>query len=180
MVAAPAPAPATAGDTSRHIPAGLPGSATLFIDGKDQLQNGAYTTARMAFDQLLSAYPNSIEAPAAQFLIGQSYTHEGNTAAADSVYQLFYTRYPKSADAPTAMYRHGTFLWDAEQEAGSPRASQSGHERIPELRCRGAGQELFEGSRQVAELGCPFRSRTLERCPSSITSRSFGGASSIH
>jgi tol-pal system protein YbgF len=110
------PAPTAAGDTSRRVPAGLPGSATLYLTGKDQLQNGAYTTARMALDQLLSAYPNSLEAPSAQYLIGQSYTSEGNNAAADSVYQLFYTRYPKSADAPTAMYRHGTYLWDANKK----------------------------------------------------------------
>src|SRR5262249_16758702 len=66
--------PTAAGDTGRHIPAGLPGSATLYITGKDQLKNGAYSTARMAFDQLLQAYPNSVEAPSAQFQIGQSFT----------------------------------------------------------------------------------------------------------
>lgn len=114
--APPTPMPAVAGDTSRHLPPNLPGSATLYITGKEQLQNGAFTVARNAFDQLLSAYPNSIEAPSAQFQIGQSYTSEGNNAAADSVYQLVYTRYPKSTDAPTAMYRHGTFLWDANKK----------------------------------------------------------------
>jgi tol-pal system protein YbgF len=113
---AQAPSPASAGDTSRRIPAGLPGSATLYITGKEQLSNGAYSTARMAFDQLLQAYPNSIEAPSAQFQIAQSYTSEGNNAAADSVYQLFYARYPKASDAPTAMYRHGTYLWDANKK----------------------------------------------------------------
>ena len=109
-------APMSAGDTSRHVPPNLPGSATLYITGKETLQNGAFTTARNTFEQLLSAYPNSIEAPSAQFQIGQSYTSEGNNAAADSVYQLVYTRYPKSTDAPTAMYRHGTFLWDANKK----------------------------------------------------------------
>jgi len=112
--AAPAP-----GDTTHRVPPGLPGPATLFQTGKDQLDNGAYGTARTAFDQLLQAYPNSAEAPRAQYFIGQSYTTEGNTAAADSVYQVLYTKYPKSADAPTALFRHGTYLWDAgkKQEA---------------------------------------------------------------
>ena len=116
VTTAPQPAPMTTGDTSRRVAPGLPGSATIFVDGQEQLEKSAYSTARMAFDQLLQAYPNSVEAPRAQFLIGQSYTSEGNTAAADSVYQLFYTRYPKSADAPTAMYRHGTYLWDANKK----------------------------------------------------------------
>jgi tol-pal system protein YbgF len=107
----------TPGDTSRHIPAGLPGSATLFLTGKQQLENNAYGTARMAFDQLLSAYPNSVEAPLAQYYVAQSYTSEGNTAAADSVYVLLYTKYPKSPNAPTGLYRHGTYLWDQGKKA---------------------------------------------------------------
>lgn len=110
----PSPAGATArpGDVSSRVPAGLPGSATLFLTGKQALDNAAYSTARMAFDQLLSAYPNSVDAPSAQFLIGQSYTSEGNTAAADSVYVVLYTKYPKSPYASTSLYRHGTYLWD--------------------------------------------------------------------
>jgi tol-pal system protein YbgF len=111
---APVSAP---GDTTRRVPAGLPGSATLFLTGKEQLDNGAYGTARTAFDQLLSAYPGSVEAPRAQFYIGQSYTSEGNMAAADSVYVVLYTRYPKSPNAATGLYRHGTYLWDQGKKA---------------------------------------------------------------
>jgi tol-pal system protein YbgF len=112
------PTPSPAGATATPgAPAGLPGSATLYLTGKQQLDNGAYSTARMAFDQLLSAYPNSVEAPAAQFYIGQSYTSDGNTAAADSVYVLLYAKYPKSAYASTGLYRHGTYLWDQGKKA---------------------------------------------------------------
>jgi tol-pal system protein YbgF len=104
------------GDTTHRVPAGLPGSATLFLSGKQQLDNGAYGTARAAFDQLLSAYPNSAEAPSAQYYIALSYTSEGNSAAADSVYQVVYTKFPKNSWASTAMYRHGTYLWDANKK----------------------------------------------------------------
>jgi tol-pal system protein YbgF len=106
-----------AGDTTRRIPAGLPGSATLFLAGKEALDNGAYSTARTAFDQLVQAYPNSVEAPRAQFFIAQSYTTEGNLPTADSVYVVFYSKYPKSPDAATALYRHGTYLWDQGKKA---------------------------------------------------------------
>jgi len=117
----PVPAGPTAmpgrGDTSPRAPAGLPGSASLYLMGKQQLDNGAYSTARMQFDQLLSAYPNSVEAPSAQFYIAQSYTLEGNTGTADSVYVVLYTKYPKSSYAPTSLYRHGTYLWDQGKKA---------------------------------------------------------------
>src|SRR5262249_36277093 len=106
-----------AGDTARRVPAGLPGSATLLQTRKEALDNGAYSTARTAFDQLVQAYPNSVEAPRAQFYIAQSYTTEGNLPTADSVYVVFYTKYPKSPDAATALYRHGTYLWDQGKKA---------------------------------------------------------------
>jgi TolA-binding protein len=114
MPPTPSPVGATSrpGDVSSRVPAGLPGSATLLLTGKEALDKSAYSTSRMSFDQLLSAYPNSVEAPSAQFLIGQSYTSEGNTAAADSVYVVLYTKYPKSPYASTGLYRHGTYLWD--------------------------------------------------------------------
>src|SRR5215471_12798217 len=43
MPPAPVPASSTPGDTSsRRIPSGLPGSATLFLTGREQLQQGAF------------------------------------------------------------------------------------------------------------------------------------------
>jgi tol-pal system protein YbgF len=110
--APPAAAPAMPGDTSHRAPAGLPGSATLFLTGKQQLENGAYSTARTVFDQLLSAYPNSVEAPRAQMYVGHAFLSEGNTASADSVYVVLYTKYPQSQDAAVGLYRHGTYLWE--------------------------------------------------------------------
>lgn len=108
MSAAPTP--------SGAAPAGGPGAATLFTTGKEQLDNGAYGTARVAFEQLLSTYPNSAEAPRAQLYIAISFASDRNTAAADSVYQVVYTKYPKSPEAATALYKHGVYLWDANKK----------------------------------------------------------------
>lgn len=110
MTATPTPAPSAA-------PAGTPGAGTLFTAGKEQLDNGAYGTARTAFEQLLTAWPSSPEAPRAQLFIAISYASDRNNTAADSVYQVVYTKYPKSPEAATALYKHGLFLWDADKKA---------------------------------------------------------------
>jgi tol-pal system protein YbgF len=115
-------APVPAGDPNKAPPAGVPGPGTLFTTGREQLDNGANNTARTAFEQLISAWPNSPEAPRAQLYIGVSYANDRNMAAADSVYQLVFTKYPKSPEAPNALYKHGIFLWDANKKAEARQA----------------------------------------------------------
>ena len=105
--------PTTSPDTSQRAAAGLPGASTLFLTAKEQLDNGAFGTARRGFEQLLAAYPNSDQAPRALLYVGDAYKGEGNPAAADSVYQLIPNRYPKTPEAATGLYRHGRMLWDA-------------------------------------------------------------------
>jgi tol-pal system protein YbgF len=109
MTAAPSPAGAA--------PSGVPGAGTLFTTGKEALDNGSSSTARTAFEQLLSAWPNSPEVPRAQYYIGVSFANDRNTTAADSVYQVVYTKYPKSPEAATSLYKHGVFLWDANKKS---------------------------------------------------------------
>ena len=115
---APQPAATTSsGSTTVGPPPGTPGAATLFTSGREALANGAYNTARSSFNQLLTAWPNSDEAPRALLFIGESYATEGNKVAADSVYQLVPTRFPKSDAAATALYRRAQTLVEAKRNA---------------------------------------------------------------
>lgn len=117
--AAPQP-PATTtsgGAVTAAPPPGTPGAATLFTSGREALANGAYNTARSSFSQLLTAWPNSDEAPRAMLFIGESYASEGNKVAADSVYLLVPTRFPKSDAAATALYKRAQMLVDAKRNA---------------------------------------------------------------
>jgi tol-pal system protein YbgF len=97
------PVPTAPGDTTR--PAG-PGPAVLFQAGTDQLSRNSYAAARSAFQDLLTRFPNYVDAGAAQYYIGLSFDREQNHAAADSVYQLVVTNFPKSPRAPTALYKY--------------------------------------------------------------------------
>ncbi|MEO6877369.1 MAG: tetratricopeptide repeat protein, partial [Gemmatimonadaceae bacterium] len=117
-VSPPAAAMPAAGglDTTRRPPAGVPGPATLYTSGLEQLRNGNYRTARTVFDQLLSSYPDYERVSLVQLRVGETYKGEGNMTAADSVYQLLAERYPKSAEAGQALYLHGKLLWDANKK----------------------------------------------------------------
>lgn len=117
--AAPAPATSTPADSAAaaNAAAGIPGPATLFTTARDQLNQGAYATARRGFEQLLTSYPDYEQAPRAMLLIGEAYKGEGNPTAADSVYQAIATRYPKSDEAATGLFLHGKALWDANKKS---------------------------------------------------------------
>lgn len=117
--------PAGGASDSAAAPAG-PGPAQLFTLGRDQFNNGAYATARQAFDSLLVHFPNYLGAATAENYIGQTYEREGKTAAADSVYQLVVRKYPQSPDAPTALYKHALLLL----KNGQPADARTALERI--------------------------------------------------
>jgi len=112
---APLP-PITPSDTTQRA-AGVPGPGTLFTSAIEALKQGSFRTARTGFDQLLTSYPTSEQAPLAQLRVADAYKGEGNTPAADSVYQLVVNKYPKTPEAATALYRHGRILWDTDKKS---------------------------------------------------------------
>lgn len=116
---APAPVSGSASDSAAaaNAAAGVPGPATLFTTARDELNQGAYATARRGLEQLLTSYPDYEQAPRAMLLIAESYKGEGNSTAADSVYESIVTRYPKSDEAATGLYEHGKALWDANKKS---------------------------------------------------------------
>jgi len=95
------------GDTSK---VSGPGPAQMFTAARDQYNNGAYPTARMAFNALLQQFPDYLGASLTTSYIAETYEKEGNAAAADSVDQLVVQKYPQSPEAPTALYKHGLWL----------------------------------------------------------------------
>ena len=93
----------------------------MFTSARQQLLQGAYHSARVGFDNLLTTYPTAEQAPAAQLAVGEAYKGEGNLAAADSVYQLVATKFPGAPEAASGLYRHGKSLWDTGKKAEARR-----------------------------------------------------------
>jgi TolA-binding protein len=110
-------------------PSGAPSSAALLVNGRSQAIQGSCGAARRAFQELLTQYPDSPEAPEALWSIGQSYVdcaEGGNPAKADSVHRLVVERYPKSDFAPMSLYKRAEML----REAGNPTEARPLYTRI--------------------------------------------------
>ena len=130
--------PPTPGDTTRPPeatatppqPAG-PGPASLYRLATDQMSRGSHSTARSGFQDLVTQYPNSDQAPDAQYYIGETLLAEGNSAAADSVFMLVVSKYPSSKRAATALFKHGLFLKRANRDREARQAFQSVIDKYP-------------------------------------------------
>jgi len=112
-------------DSLQPAPPG-PGPAQLFQSSLDQMRRGSMRVARSGFEQLLTQYPNSEDAPEAMIYIAATYASERNQVAADSVYGLVVQRYPSSPKAATALYKQALSM----REAGRITQARAAFERI--------------------------------------------------
>ncbi len=103
-----------------------PGPARLYQLARDQYNNGAFSTARLAFRQILTTYPNYANASLVALSIGSCYEGENNRAAADSVYLAVVKQYPNSPDAPTALFKYGA----SQLAQGNAAAARTAWQRV--------------------------------------------------
>lgn len=109
----------------------------LYRIGSDQLQRGAASTARVAFEQLLSAFPTHERAPDAQFGIAESLYQDQRYEDAIQAFERLVQLYPDSPRAPQALYRAGVVAEERgnfEDARGYFRRVQSGYPRSEEAR----------------------------------------------
>jgi tol-pal system protein YbgF len=131
----PEPAPVNTDPSTGSSPTGSsppgPGPAQLLQAGRDQLLKGGNASARSAFDELVSRYPNSEYAPEAIFYTAQSYAAERNPAAADSVYVVLIARFPNSPRVATAMYKRAQTMQAARRTTQARQLYQEIIKRFP-------------------------------------------------
>ena len=87
-----------------------PGPAQLLANGQELLRRGSISTAKVAFQELLTRFPTSDLAPDAQFFIGEALARERNPAGADAAYAAVVTKFPESPRAPTALYKRAVLF----------------------------------------------------------------------
>ncbi|HEX8723995.1 MAG TPA: tetratricopeptide repeat protein [Gemmatimonadaceae bacterium] len=118
----------TSGDSTGSDTAAsqTPGPDRLYQLARDQYNNGAFSTARIAFQQILQTYPKYANASLVALSIGSCYEGENNRAAADSVYLSVVKQYPQSADAPTALFKYGA----SQMAQGNPAAARTAWQRV--------------------------------------------------
>ena len=102
------------------VPSAPPGPATLLQTGRSLVAGGSCTTGRRSFQELLTQYPDSPDAPDAMMAIADSYVacgEGGNSAKADSVYRLVTEKYPKTDQSSVALYKRAEALRQANKMA---------------------------------------------------------------
>ncbi len=83
----------------------IPPDKTLFETGSDYLRKGQYIKSRLAFQTLISTYPDSEMAAEAYFAIGDSFYEEGGTEnllQSEDQYKNFIVFFPAHPKAPDA------------------------------------------------------------------------------
>ncbi len=86
----------------------VPPDKNLFETGSDYLEKSQYIRARLAFQTLISTYPDSEMTPLSYFAMADSFYEEGGTAnllQAIDQYKNFIIFYPKHPRAPDAQMK---------------------------------------------------------------------------
>jgi tol-pal system protein YbgF len=102
-VTAPGQPPSPGGDT---VESDVPGPNQLYELGLQQLRRGSPQSARLAFDQLLTSYPQHERVPDALYFIGESWGSATPDSAAPA-YERVVKDFPTSIRAPGALYKLG-------------------------------------------------------------------------
>ena len=80
---------------------------SMYDAGVAKIDEGAYATARTAFEELLRQYPNDPLAPDAQYQLGETYAREENFDRAIEELQKVELNWPRSPRAMQALLRAG-------------------------------------------------------------------------
>jgi tol-pal system protein YbgF len=108
-----------------------PGPAQLLQLGRDLLLKGGNASARSAFTELVSRYPNSEYAPEAVFYSAQAFAAEKNLNAADSTYVVLIARFPNSPRVATALYKRAQHMQGTKRTAQARQLYQEIIKRFP-------------------------------------------------
>ncbi len=144
--APPPPAGGEGGNAGAPSAGGPTNAADLYALAQTQLQNGAASTARMAFQQLIRSFPGDSLAPAAQLGIAESYVTEDPVRALrefDRVVEL----YPNSPKAPAALLEAASVL----SERGNVTRAREYLRRI--LARYPRSPEATQARRRLSQLG---------------------------
>jgi len=83
-----------------------------YDSGMEKLAQGAFATARLAFQLVVEQFPNHPLASQAQYQIGQTYVNEGDSKRAIEALEEVEARWSGSARAPGALLQAGTLAED--------------------------------------------------------------------
>ena len=119
----------------------------LYKTGVQQFRRGAYETARIALEELLSTHPRHELAPDAQFFLARTYRDAGEARRALEEFQRVLELYTNSGRASAALYQRGMI----HVELGNTDEARSAFEQV--LRGYPDSPEAELAEEQLSELG---------------------------
>lgn len=117
------------------VPGAAPGNATAeeyYGLGVQKMSEGAYATARAAFQQVLEEFPNDPRAADAQYQIAESYYQEEEYGSALSALELVPRQWPSSARAAGALYRAGVIAEEMGEQSRAREYYEEVRQRYPD------------------------------------------------
>jgi tol-pal system protein YbgF len=103
-----------------------------YTTGMQKMEEGSFSTARLAFEQLVAEFPDHARAPDAQFQIGESFYRDESWDEAYAALEKVVAQWPGAPRAAGALFRAGAI---AEERRAFQRARQyytQVRERYPE------------------------------------------------
>jgi tol-pal system protein YbgF len=128
--------PATAGEAGANFQLGM-----------DKLSEGAFATARLAFQQVIEQYPRHPLAAQAQYQVAQTHVAEGNPQQAIAELERLEAVWPDSPRAPPALYQAGELAEDMGNRARAIELYKKLRSRFPNA------DESREALRRINALG---------------------------
>lgn len=113
--------------------------------GMQKMTEGSFSTARLAFEQLVAEYPDHPRAPDAQFQIGESFYRDRSYDEAYEALERVAEQWEDAPRAPAALFRAGAI---AEEQ----RAFQRARRYFTQVRSR------YEGTEEARQAQAKLRS----------------------
>ena len=100
--------------------------------GMEKMTEGSYSTARLAFEQLVAEFPDHARAPDAQFQIGESYYRDDAYDDAYEAFERVASEWEDAPRAPAALFRAGAIAEEQRSIQRARRYFSQVRERYPD------------------------------------------------
>jgi tol-pal system protein YbgF len=100
---------------------GRSGAADIYDVSVNQFRRGAYTSARVGFEELLERFPNDALAPEARYYLADIRVQQGDIEGAIEAFLRVQEFHPTSERVPDALYRVGMLYREAGDESEARR-----------------------------------------------------------
>jgi tol-pal system protein YbgF len=151
--AAPPPAPVVSSPSNpAPLATGTGEAFATYNAGVNQLNRGNIVSARTAFTDIVSRFPNHELAPEAQYRLGEIFVIEGRQTEAIAAFDKIPQLYPRAPKVPDALYQVGVLYMQSRASDAKANARRY-FERV--IQNYGTSAAATQAAARLKELGPP-------------------------